>query len=206
MFNLKSLAKRLNLTPSKVLKDLTIRHRRKFFCKYDSVWYQFNSAGDVIVPYEQAQQYAYSAKKDLPPPINIHEVYPNHLTRKEDKKIPVVVLLGHYNHGKTTLLDAIAKSAFVEEEKHGITQVSICTFNSIRCFPSNNSTVTCKQVIRTQLVSSLGNKMTLVDTPGTPSAHLYSKYTHSYIVATIQARKFSTACAATAPPSRTWPC
>jgi hypothetical protein len=125
MFNLKALAKKLNIAHSKVLKDLTIRHRKKFFCKYSSVWYQFNSAGDVIVPYEQAKQYAFGAKKDLPPPISIHDVYPNHLTRKEERIIPVVVLLGHYNHGKTTLLDAIAKSAFVEEEKHGITQVRL---------------------------------------------------------------------------------
>ena len=123
MFSLKHLSKKLNLRPSKVVKDLTIKHRKKLFSKHDGVWYEFKSAGDIIIPFEQAKEYAARIKKDLHPPIDIHQIQADHLTSMDQTRIPVVVLLGHFNHGKTTLLDAIGGSAFVDEEKHGITQV-----------------------------------------------------------------------------------
>ncbi len=37
-------------------------------------------------------------------------------------KIPVVVILGHIDHGKTSLLDAIRQTSFVKKESGGITQ------------------------------------------------------------------------------------
>jgi hypothetical protein len=125
MFHLKGLAKRLNKPPSQLLKDLTIKHRRKIFCKYDGVWYQFSSPPEVIVPYESAKAYALQFKRDLKPPININEIDASHLTRSDHRKVPTAVLLGHFNHGKTTLLDSLGGSTFVEEEKHGITQVRV---------------------------------------------------------------------------------
>ncbi len=46
-------------------------------------------------------------------------------TKKEEKRIvrpPVVVIMGHIDHGKSTLLDYIRKTNLVEKEVGGITQ------------------------------------------------------------------------------------
>ncbi len=42
---------------------------------------------------------------------------------KETKRPPVVVVMGHIDHGKSTLLDYIKKTNDVEKEKGGITQI-----------------------------------------------------------------------------------
>lgn len=52
-------------------------------------------------------------------------------------------MLGHFNHGKTTLLDNLAGTNFVSIEKHGITQI-----------------------IRTRTVGIDSVPVTIVDTPG----------------------------------------
>ena len=42
--------------------------------------------------------------------------------------VPTVAILGHFNHGKTTLLDAFCNTDIVSTELHGITQVSPLLF------------------------------------------------------------------------------
>ena len=62
----------------------------------------------------------------------------------ENLRPPIVTILGHVDHGKTTLLDAIRKTNFVAKEAGGITQ----------------STGT------SQVATKEGKKITFIDTPG----------------------------------------
>lgn len=58
-------------------------------------------------------------------------------------RAPIVAMMGHVNHGKTSLLDAILKMKVADDEAGGITQ-------SIRAYQTTHS----------------GRKITLLDTPG----------------------------------------
>jgi len=60
-----------------------------------------------------------------------------------EKRAPVITVLGHVDHGKTTLLDAIRKTNIVEKEEGGITQK-----------------------IGAYQVKHQGSEITFIDTPG----------------------------------------
>jgi translation initiation factor IF-2 len=70
--------------------------------------------------------------------------------KKENNKTrpPVVVIMGHVDHGKSTLLDYIRKTKVVEQEKGGITQ-RISAY-AVTCKDENGKT----------------KKITFLDTPG----------------------------------------
>jgi len=69
-------------------------------------------------------------------------------TTKETKRPPVVVVMGHIDHGKSTLLDYIKKTNVVEKEKGGITQI-LSAYEVIHKTEEGNT-----------------EKITFLDTPG----------------------------------------
>ncbi|WP_153369299.1 translation initiation factor IF-2 [Candidatus Phytoplasma sacchari] len=69
----------------------------------------------------------------------------NYVSKKEIiKRVPIVIIMGHVDHGKTTLLDSIRKKRTVEKEFGGITQ----------------------HIGAYQIICNNGEKITFIDSPG----------------------------------------
>jgi hypothetical protein len=141
MFQIKGLASCLKgFTQSKIITDIALRHKRKLFCKYDNIWYEFPNSGAIIIPFDVANEYAKKHKLLLEEPLALNNIDFSYLN-KTVNRIPVVAILGHFNHGKTTLIDAYAGTNLVQQEIHAITQVK-CFFVNQRTF--NNEAPHCE--------------------------------------------------------------
>lgn len=161
MISVKLLSERLRVPPRKVLKDLCIKHRTRYYYKHDQLWYEFDSSKSVILHHECVRQYAKKLGSDaeiVDPREVLDSIDWNVLNAAQAiVPTPVVALLGHFNHGKTCLFDALSGTAHVAGEVHGITQV-----------------VRTERITQWQASASLdthplglhGGGATLVDTPG----------------------------------------
>jgi len=124
----KELAKVLRkCSLSTVIKGLCIQHAKKIHMKFEGEWYRFGSAKEVVIPFQLAADYAVLRDKNLDPQLTTMldpDLLAMHIPDEEagQRRKHVVVLLGHYNHGKTTLLDALGSTSHVTGEAHGITQ------------------------------------------------------------------------------------
>ena len=131
------LAKLFKMTVNKISKSLKLlKHKKRIYMKHDGIWFQFQSMNEVIIPSEKVKEFASSMKKEVE---LIDETMMLELnTPEQPQAILVVALLGHFNHGKTTLLDALKENSnIVDEEAHSITQVNsvevLCCIIQVLC-------------------------------------------------------------------------
>ncbi|MBD3246615.1 MAG: translation initiation factor IF-2 [Candidatus Omnitrophica bacterium] len=105
----KELAVKLNKKPSEIMGDL-LRQGKMF---------NINQALDE----QTASALAYKYKVNLrQKPTTEEQVLQVEETQELKSRPPVITLMGHIDHGKTSILDYIRKSTITEKETGGITQ------------------------------------------------------------------------------------
>ena len=100
---------------------------KKYYQQRDGKKYQFHSLKQIILPYEDAKKFVLHHNKQA----MFKDLEPTTMERKPPTQFvprrPVIAVMGHINHGKTTLLDTIRKSSVAENEVAGITQkINVC--------------------------------------------------------------------------------
>lgn len=109
---LKDLAAKINARPN----DLIVRLMRQ------KVMATINQAVDIDVANLIAADFGFVFEKPLTQEQEILKAFEAEDKTKLVPRGPVVTLMGHVDHGKTSLLDAIRKSSLADKESGGITQ------------------------------------------------------------------------------------
>ncbi len=106
--SVKDLAVKLNQKPSEILKVLMNKGRMAMI--------------NQLLDEATAKDLAYSYKINLKQKPSKEEEILTVETKEGQERAPIVTLMGHIDHGKTSLLDYIRKSTITQSERGGITQ------------------------------------------------------------------------------------
>lgn len=180
IMRLKQLTSLTKIKEDEFLKYICLKSRKHFYCCYDDkvdeitnnqcvdsihqlAWYKFTKIKDIMIPYHVVESTVrkYFTNNNIIIKLesdmnSILDVYKNRNAQSNFSSF--VTILGHYNHGKTTLLDALGGTQIVDTEVSGITQVI-----RSRC-------VELPEVKSVQLSDDLmandAKYVTFIDTPG----------------------------------------
>lgn len=121
-YRAKQLCGILKKKQENIYKEFTLKYKKHYYTFQDGTYYEFPNSKEIIIDSDVILKSKNKIYKNLL--INSRKSVKRDLVSDRGiEKTSIIVILGHFNHGKTTLLDALGNFTIVEKEVHGITQV-----------------------------------------------------------------------------------